>query len=228
MATAVKPDIPPLQQFDPISEPSFISQRWKKDWTILTVCGSKEGQRLQAKTGSFVSGNTRYFRDGNRKGDNYTTAKKVGWLFQFSLKKNVYYEIFQVSSSCSAKGRNSWPVCYLAIKVISHIWVSWSRKELNSAIIQSCQLRRYALREEALTLDALLTNYKACSLEASERQTTGMECNLLDELVHNIQNQNSKGTESKITIKCWKCGLMWPRKSPAKWQTCHKCGKPNH
>ncbi len=46
-------------------------------------------------------------------------------------------------------------------------------KEIKSAIIQNCQskrLRRYALREEALSLDNLLA--KARSLEVSETQAT--------------------------------------------------------
>ena len=62
-------------------------------------------------------------------------------------------------------------------------------KELKSAIILNCQskqLRRWALRKEALTLDALLA--KAHSLEASERQATSMERNLQDESVQNIRS----------------------------------------
>ena len=52
-------------------------------------------------------------------------------------------------------------------------------KELKSAIIQNClskRLRRYALREEALTLDNLLS--KARGLEASEAQATGIKKSL--------------------------------------------------
>ena len=49
-------------------------------------------------------------------------------------------------------------------------------KELKSAVIQHCTskpLRRYALREEGLTLDKLMS--KARALEASEQQEKGME-----------------------------------------------------
>ena len=52
-------------------------------------------------------------------------------------------------------------------------------KEIKAVIIQNCQskrLRRYALREDALSLDDLLA--KARSLEASEMQATGMEKSL--------------------------------------------------
>ena len=52
-------------------------------------------------------------------------------------------------------------------------------KEIKAVIIQNSQskrLRRYALCEDALTLENLLT--KARSLEASERQATGMEKSL--------------------------------------------------
>ena len=49
-------------------------------------------------------------------------------------------------------------------------------QEIKSAIIQHClskRLRRYALREEELTLDKLIA--KARSLEISETQATGIE-----------------------------------------------------
>ena len=52
-------------------------------------------------------------------------------------------------------------------------------KEIKAVIIQNCKskrLRRYALREDVLTLENLLT--KARSLEASEKQATGMEKSL--------------------------------------------------
>ena len=50
-----------------------------------------------------------------------------------------------------------------------------ANNEIKYAIIQNCRskpLRRFALREDALTLDNLLA--KACSLDVSELQATGM------------------------------------------------------
>ena len=165
-------------------------------------------------------------------GDDYATAKKKLDDY-FSPKKNVDYEIFQFRQAVQQKGESVDQFATRLRKLGATCEFHDLDKELKSAIIQSCQskrLRRYALREEALTLDALLT--KARSLEASERQATGMERNLQDESVHNIRNQTSRTTESKqSTTKCRKCGLTWPHKTgpcPAKGQTCRKCGKPNH
>ena len=49
-------------------------------------------------------------------------------------------------------------------------------KEIKPAVIQNCsskRLRRYAIREDALTLDKLMA--KAQSLETSKIQASGME-----------------------------------------------------
>ena len=123
-------------------------------------------------------------------------------------------------------------------------------KELKSAIIQNCHskhLRRFALREEGLTLHNLLS--KARSLEASKTQATGMEKNLPN---HEQVNHVSTGKKSTNSTKCrgcglpWLhkngpcpadrnkcryCGLTWPHRNgpcPAIGQTCGKCGKMNH
>ena len=105
--------------------------------------------------------------------------------------------------------------------------------EIKSAIIQGCQskrLRRFALRENALTLDSLIA--KARSLEASEREATGMERGLQDESVQNVHSKNVRSSAHHLpTTKCRNCGLTWPHKTapcPAKGQACRKCGKPNH
>ena len=107
-------------------------------------------------------------------GDDYATAKKKLDDY-FSPKKNVDYEIFQFHQAVQQKGETVDQFATRLRKLGATCEFHDLDKELKSAIIQSCQskrLRRYALREEALTLDALLT--KARSLEASERQATGM------------------------------------------------------
>ena len=234
---AVKPDLPRLPPFDPVSEPSSLSQRWKK-WTkrfdtyvaALKVEDDKQKRALLLYQAGQET--QEIFETLTEMGDDYATAKKKLDDY-FSPKKNVDYEIFQFRQAIQQKGETVDQFATRLRKLGATCEFHDLDKELKSAIIQSCQskrLRRYALREEALTLDALLT--KACSLEASERQATGMERNLQDESVHNIRNQTSRSTKSKqSTTKCRKCGLTWPHKTgpcPAKRQTCRKCGKPNH
>ena len=134
-------------------------------------------------------------------------------------------------------------------------------QEIKHAIIHNCcskRLRRYALREDSLTLDKLLA--EAHSLEMSEVQATGMEEKLPPDSkpsangIHLIKGEkkqykgrslqgshpsrshpqphvrrNSQPTGKSTT--CRKCGRTWPHKQgpcPAKGQTCRKCGKPNH
>ncbi len=116
-------------------------------------------------------------------------------------------------------------------------------KEIKATIIQNCQskkLRRYALREDAVTLEGLLT--KARSLEASEMQATGMEKSLphtaaeVNWVQHERQTKprGAKPQQARSSTRsstCCQCGLAWPHKMnpcPAKGKICRKCGKPNH
>ena len=69
-------------------------------------------------------------------------------------------------------------------------------KELKSGIIQNCHskhLRRYALREEALTLNNWLS--KARSLKASESQATGIKKSLPQEEVNHAHGSRPPSTK---------------------------------
>ena len=86
---------------------------------------------------------------------------------------------------------------------------------MKSPIIQNCHskcLQRFALREEALTLDGLLT--KARALEARETQASGIEKSLLPENGNRLhQDQGRPPPKPKprpktyISNKCHNCGL---------------------
>ena len=164
-------------------------------------------------------------------GDDYATAKTKLDDY-FSPKKNVDYEIFQFRKAVQQKGETVDQFATRLRKIGANCEFHDLNTEIKSAIIQSCQskrLRRFALRENALTLDALIT--KARSLEASEREATGMERDLQDESIHNVRQHGRGSTPRLPTTKCRKCGLTWPHKTapcPAKGQSCRKCGKPNH
>ena len=243
-AMTVKPDLPPLPPFDPLSEPSSLSQRWKT-WTKrfeMYVAAMKIDDDKQKRALLLYQAGQEtqeIFETLTETGDDYATAKKKLDDY-FSPKKNVDYEIFQFRQAVQQKGETVDQFATRLRKLGANCEFHDIDKELKSAIIQNChskRLRRYALREEALTLDALLA--KARSLEASERQATGMERSLQDESVQNVRSKGIKGSGSQIkgsgsqmsTTKCRKCGLSWPHKTgpcPAKGQTCRKCGKPNH
>ena len=83
-------------------------------------------------------------------------------------------------------------------------------------------LRRYALREEKLTLDKLLS--KARSLEASEIQARDIEDSL-------ETSESAKFVKKRTTQKCHQCGYAWPHQNKpchARRQTCRKYGKTGH
>ena len=171
------------------------------------------------------------FKTLTETGDDYDTAKKKLDKY-FSPKKYVDYEIFQFRQAVQHKGETVDQFATRLRKLGANCEFHDLDKELKSAIIQNCQskrLRRYALREEALTLNALLA--KARSLEASERQAIGMERNLQDESVQNVRSKNVKGLESQTsTTKCRKCGLTWPGSVSSErtnlsqvWQTYSLC-----
>ena len=79
---------------------------------------------------------------------------------------------------------------------------------------------------------------KACSLEASKMEASGMERKLPTEEA-NLISQKQQSKASRLMNKptppnnktCQQCGLTWPHNAkpcPAKGQVCHKCGKQNH
>ena len=216
--------------FDPLSEPSSLSQRWKT-WNKqfeMYVAAMK-------KSSPFVSswpGDARNLEILTETGDNYDTAKKKLDKY-FSSQKNVDYEIFQFRQAVQQKGEMVDQFTTRLRKLGANCEFHDLDKELKSAIIQNCQskhLRRYAFHEEALTPNAVFAI--ARSLEVSKSQAVGMERNLRDESVQNVRSKNVKGLESQTsTMKCRKCGLVWPHKKgpcPAKGQTCRKCDKLNH
>lgn len=100
---------------------------------------------------------------------------------------------------------------------------------MKSAIIQNCRskhLRRFALREDKLTLNTLLSEARA--LENSEQQAKGIEERLASTTIADETNYVSPAGKSQ---QCRNCGLSWPHfesPCPAKGQTCRKCKKANH
>ena len=173
-------------------------------------------------------------------GEDYATAQEKLDAY-FSPKKNIDYQIFQFRQAVQQPGETVDQFVTRLRKLAATCEFHDVSKEIKSTIIQNChskRLRRYALREDTLTLDNLMA--KARSLEASEIQASGMEKNLPSEEVNRIsQKQQTKlGTKRqsrKLTQPnsktCRQCGLTWPHNAtpcPAKGQTCRKCGKPNH
>ena len=173
-------------------------------------------------------------------GDDYATAKAK--LNEYFLpKKNVDFEILQFRQAIQQAGETVEQYATRLRKLAVHCEFNDIINEVKSVIIQNClskRLRRFALREEELTLEKLLA--KARSLEASEIQATGMEESLSHQCQVNFvrdkkpkpqQRPTTPSRTSQSLQTCRKCGQSWPHKGrpcPAQGQTCNKCGKPNH
>ena len=78
---------------------------------------------------------------------------------------------------------------------------------------------------------------KACSLELSKMEASGMEklpteeANLVSQKPQSKADRQSRNPTPSNIKTYQQCGLMWPHNAkpcPAKGQVCHKCVKQNH
>ena len=243
---ASKLDLAPLLQFDPLSEPSSQSQRWKS-WTkrfqtYVTALNIKDDKQKRALL-LYQAGETtqEIFETLEETGEDSKTAKEK--LDEYFLpRKNVDYEIFQFRKATQHPGETADQFVTRLRKLAATCEFHDTSREIKSAVIQNClskRLRKYALRKDTLKLDDLLA--KARSLEASETQATGIEKNLPSEEINQLSH---KRQQSKLPMKkpskqstqsnsntCRQCESIWPhctKLCPAKGQSCNKCGIPNH
>ena len=214
---AAKLDLAPLPPFDPLHEPSSLSQRWKS-WTkrfktyvaAMNITDDKQKRALLLYQAGPET--QEIFETLTDTGDDYKTAQEKLDAY-FSPKKNVNYEIFQFRQAVQQPGETVDQFTTRLRKIAINCEFHDTSKEIKAVIIQNCQskrLRRYALREDALTLDDLLA--KARSLEASEMQATGMEKSLphTSEEVNRVQNKTTEITGSKTTTNTFKhMSSMW-------------------
>ena len=161
---AAKIEVHPSTLFDPVSNPMSIGQRWKI-WkrpfeTYLVAVDIKEDKQKRAlllyQAGQETQEN---FGTLTETGEDYATA--IAKLDQYFLpKKNVDYEIFQFRQATQRPEETVDQSVTCLRKLAVNCEFDNLQKELRSAVIQQCtskHLRRYALREEDLTLDKLLS-----------------------------------------------------------------------
>ena len=246
MATHI--DLPSLQPFDPYTDPSSVGQRWKS-WrrrfqTYISAINVTDKTQQRALLLYQVGQATQEIFDtipNNGADDDYKTALEKLDAY-FLPKKNVDYEIFKFRQAIQHNGETVDQYVTRLRKLAANCEFEKVDNEIKSTIIQNClskSLRRYALREEKLTLEILLN--KARALEASESQAIGMEqtLNHSEKIVE--QANFVKGTRSsnpkkpfhacRSTGKCRNCGYSWPHTKnpcPARGQQCNACGKDNH
>ena len=231
MATA-RIYVSPLPPFDPVSDPTSVGQRWTQ-WkrrfeTYLVAANVKDDAQQRAlllyQAGAATEDIFETLPVAEDEAKDYKTAlAKLD--AHFAPQKNIDFETFQFRQAKQHIGETTDQFAIRLRKLAAHCEFHDLEKELKSAIVQNClskPLRRYALREEKLTLDKLLS--KARSLEASEIQARDIEDSL--EI-----SESAKFVKKRTTQKCHQCGYAWPHQNkpcPARGQTCRKCGKTGH
>ena len=131
--------------------------------------------------------------------------------------------IMKLFSSAKQLKRAMKPLISLLLVFASHCEFTDLNRELKLAVIQNCtskRLRRYALREDDMTIDKILA--KARALENSEKQAKGMEDTAAqstatpsETIRHVGRSQHSPGQFRNLTLQrtstqCCQCGLSWP------------------
>ena len=204
--------------FDPISDPSSISQRWKS-WKrrfetyliALNITDDKQKRALLLYQAGELT--QEIFDTIPDTGEDYPTAMTKLDEY-FAPKKNIDYENFQFRQAVQLKDETVDQFATQLRKLAAYCEFTELDRELKSAIIQNChskRLRRFALREKALTLEDLLS--KARSLEVSESQATGMESTLTRTLPESANFIRQKGRFPK------------PQRQPEKFNQCRNCGQ---
>ena len=260
---AQRVDVKPLPTFDPLSDSSSLSQRWKL-WkrrfeTYLIAINVTDDTQKRALLLYQVGQETQeLFETFTDTGTDYKTAMDKLDAY-FNPKKNVDFEVFQFRQAKQQEDETIDQFVTRLRKLAVTCEFTELDKELKSAVIQHCTskpLRRYALREEGLTLDKLMS--KARALEASEQQAKGMEetsdkntkINYVSQRYQksNLTRQDQRkqhpaqqrrqqppqrkhGLPHKQSTQCRQCGYTWPHTRgpcPAIGKTCTTCGKPNH
>ena len=241
MATSGKIEVPSLIPFDPISEPTSLSQRWKA-WKprfeiyLIAVNVQNNAQKRALLLYQVGQATQEIFDTLPETGDDddYKTAMEKLDEY-FSPKKNVDYEIFQFRQAKQNIGETTDQFATRLRKLAAHCEFHDLDQEIKTAIIQNCRskhLRRYALRQDKVMLKDLLA--KARAIEHSEQQAKGIEERLASTSLQDERDEANYVSRPSLRPsgqQCRNCGLTWPHRDspcPAKGQTCRKCKKLNH
>ena len=179
----------PLPPFDPVGDPTSLSQRWKS-WkrrfeTYLVALNITDDKQKPALLLYQAGQETQKIFDTlTETGEDYSTT--LAKLAEYFLpKKNLNYETFQFRQATQKSNETVDQFVTRLRKLAVHCEFPDLDRELKLAVIQNCmskRLRRYALREDDMTLDKILS--KARALEASKTQAKGMENSVLQSSVN--------------------------------------------
>ena len=164
---AGKVELPSLTTFDPVSDPTSLSQwwkSWKRHFEIyLAALNITEAKQQRALLLYQVGQATQEIFDTlPNSGDGYVTAM-TKLNDYFSPTKNVDYEIFQFRKAMQQPGETTDQFATRLKKLVATCEFTNVDKEVKSTIIQNClskRLRCVALRDD-LSLADLLAKARA-------------------------------------------------------------------
>ena len=250
---ASRVDLPPMGRFDPHSDSASLATRWEqwlKRFNIYLRAGKitdKTQQRalLLYMAGPEVQTIFETLTDTGNDDDFKTAVEKLSEYFM--PKKNIEYEIYTFRQARQSADETLDQYHTRLRKLATTCEFADADREIKMQIIQSCassRLRKKALRDSTLTLNALLAEGR--SIEVTERQAAGIEKSLAtikldepgpsetDDSLNAIRSQprrQSLPREEKPKRKCYYCGLDYPHKTngcPAEGKECSLCHKMNH
>lgn len=190
---ATKINLTSLLPFDPLTEPSSISQRWKS-WkhrfeTYLVTLNITEDKQKRALL-LYQAGQAKKSFTRSRRLERTLQRQWHSWM-NASHRKIMYIMNFFWQAVQEA-GETVDQFATRLRKLGAHCEIPNLERELKSAIIQNChskRLWRFALREQALMLDRLLT--KARARPWSIVRPTSPQCWVTAVVYSKFQNKNS-------------------------------------
>ena len=246
-------ELAPLPPFDPLLDPSSLSQRsktWKQRFetylVALNVTDKKQKQALLLYQAGQATQDIFYTLAATGDAEDYDTAVAALDTY-FSPQKHIDYEIFKFHDAKQQPLETIDQFATRLRKLAATCEFNDVDKEVKSAIIQHCvskRLRRCALLDTEVTLNKLLAKGRA--FELSESQATGIEKSLAsasisDEVAEAVgptttnnrdrQHASFSRQDSSTQPKCRNCGGLWPHNNnicPANGKLCLNCGKANH
>ncbi|KAK0135266.1 hypothetical protein N1851_028900 [Merluccius polli] len=225
--------------FDTETDPSSLGTRWSK-WiqrydNFLVAMNIVNDGRKKALLLHLAGERVHDIYDTFAETDDDYNATKTKLNGYFSPKKNTQYLVYKFRKAMQQAGENLDTYHTQLRMLAKDCEFADTDSEIKAQLIQSCsssRVRRRALREPEMTLEALLNFGR--TLELSEQQAVGIEQGAtaaVNALEHKQRQQTTdyKGNRNN-SKQCRNCGGRYPHNGdcPAKGKECNICGKLNH
>lgn len=214
-----------IQSFDTETDPSLLGTRWNK-WIqhfknliiAMNITGDVPEKALMLR---LTEKHVHDIYDTFATEEDGYTETKMKLNNYFSPKKNTQFLVYQFRKAVQQHGEKL-DTCQTRLRTLEKdCEFADVDCEIKAQLIQSCtssRLRRKAMREPDLTLEALLDHGR--TLEISEQQAAGIEHNSVAAVsaVHNNYKQQSKfKATNKQIYACMYLFSFFSGFSPFQW-----------